>query len=281
MTRGAGAPPRRAGAASRGAGIPPAAPPASGRRTSRRRGGGVTAGEDAAPPSAYGNDLAYIHHHGFSGFAEAAAPWVIALLREHRVQRVVEVGCGSGVLARELTGAGFEVTGFDASPSMIALARQTAPAARFEVAPFANAELPPCDALIGMGEVLNHGTLEDVRALLARTDARVLLFDVAEEETARDERRLGGDDWSVILIREGKTRRVLTFRRVEGETRRDEEVHALELFDRRALTALLREHGFGVAVRRSYGRRRVPVGHAVYVCVRPGRRAGPRTGRAR
>jgi len=219
----------------------------------------------------YRDDLAWIHHTGFSEFAESAAPGVIALLRKHAVRMVVEMGCGSGVLARELTGAGFEVHGFDASPSMIAIARETAPRARFDVARFDEAEIPPCDAIVAMGEVLNYGNFDAVRRLVAKAPARLLLFDVAERGSypPYDERRVGGDDWSVIAIKESDgthlTRRVLLFR---ADGRRDEEVHHLELYDRAALTAILRDHGFRVTIRRSYGTRRLPKGHAVYVATR-------------
>ncbi|HYI11964.1 MAG TPA: class I SAM-dependent methyltransferase [Thermoanaerobaculia bacterium] len=224
----------------------------------------------------YRDDLAYIHHTGFSELAEAAAPWVIATLRAHGVQEVVEVGCGSGVLARELTRAGFQVLGIDPSPAMIALARETAPAARFEVGSIESAPLPACDAIVAMGEVLNYG---DIRAFLPRATGAlrpggVLLFDVAERGShpPHDEVRLGGEDWSVIVLEDSDgetlTRRVLTFRQVAGETRRDEEVHTLALYSREEVLALL--GGFRVKVRRSYGKRRLPHGHAVYLAVKCG-----------
>jgi hypothetical protein len=66
------------------------------------------------------------------------------------------------------------------------------------------------------------------------------------------------------------TRRVLTFRQVDGVTRRDEEVHQLELYAREELVAMLREQGFRVRVRRGYGRYRLPKGHAVYIAQRSG-----------
>lgn len=219
----------------------------------------------------YRDDLAYIHHTGFSEFAESAAPWVIATLHRYNLETVVELGCGSGVLARELTRAGFDVHGFDVSPSMIALARDTAPRARFDVGAFDEVHIPPCDAILAMGEVLNYGTFDGVRRLVANAPASLLLFDVAERGAypPYDEHRSGGDDWSVIAIKESDgetlTRRVLTFR-VDG--RRDEEVHRLELYDRAELLPLLRAHGFRTTVRRSYGTRRLPKGHTVYLAVR-------------
>lgn len=223
--------------------------------------------------SEYRDDLAWIHHAGFSEFAESAAPGVIALLPKGLI---VEIGCGSGILARALTDAGFEVLGIDASPAMIELARVHAPNARFEVARFADAALPPCAAIVAMGEVLNYGTLDDVKRFVRNAShaGELLIFDVAERGSypAHEERRIGGEDWSVIVIKDsdGKhlTRRVLTFRQIDGVTRRDEEVHKVELYDREELTAILREHGFHVRTRRSYGSRRLPVGHAVYVARR-------------
>lgn len=187
---------------------------------------------------------------------------------------IVELGCGSGILAHELTRAGFDVLGFDASTAMIALAREHGGKARFKVGAFDTVETPPCVAIIAMGEVLNYGTFAGVRKLVATSKTKLLLFDIAERGAcpAYDESRVEGVDWSVIVVEESDgtqlTRRVLTFR-AHGETmRRTEEVHTLELHDRAAMKTLLREHGFRVRVRRSYGTRRLPKGHAVYVCVR-------------
>ncbi len=229
----------------------------------------------------YGTDLAWIHHAGFSDFARIASPAVIASLNAHGIREglIIDIGCGSGILARALTDAGFTVLGIDASPAMIELARTTAPAARFEVATFDEATLPSCAAITAMGEVLNYGTLSRVRTFIAHASQAlppggVLLFDVAEHGgyPPHDEHRVGGEDWSVITIKDSDgrqlTRRMLTFRQLDGTTRRDEEVHELELYERGELLAILRENGFPVRVRRSYGTYRLPKGHAVYAGIR-------------
>ncbi|MEO8382534.1 MAG: class I SAM-dependent methyltransferase [Acidobacteriota bacterium] len=231
----------------------------------------------------YRDDLTHIHHQGFSEFAESAAPGVLALLARQGLRggHVVEIGCGTGILARELTRAGSTVTGVDLSQSMIELARTTAPGVSFSVGSFDTVAIPPCDAVVAMGEVLNHGTFAGVRTFVAHAaealrPGGLLLFDVAERSpvAAREETRLGGDDWSVIAINEsdGRTlrRRVLTFRRIGEEIRRDEERHDLELYDRGEVLSLLREHAFRVQVRRSYGTIRLPKGHAVYMALTPG-----------
>jgi SAM-dependent methyltransferase len=226
----------------------------------------------------YRTDLAWIHHAGFSEFARVASAGVIASLKAHDIREglIVDIGCGSGVLARALTDAGYDVLGIDASPAMIELARTTAPAAQFEIASFDEATLPSCAAITAMGEVLNYGTLARVRTFVqnaanALSPRGLLLFDIAERGSypPHDERRVGGDDWSVITIKDSDgqhlTRRVLTFRQIDGVTHRDEEVHVLELYAREELLAILRDLGFRVRVRGSYGTYRLPKGHAVFV----------------
>src|SRR5207249_3837277 len=89
----------------------------------------------------YGSDLAYIHDTGFGAFARRAAPHLLTLLRRtaRRGGLVVDLGCGSGIWARELCHAGYEVLGIDQSEAMIGLARARAPRAEFLTASFLDA----------------------------------------------------------------------------------------------------------------------------------------------
>src|SRR5437667_8712170 len=84
----------------------------------------------------YQSDLAFVHHTGYSQHVERVWPGILRLLKEAgrtRDARVLDVGCGSGLLAQRLIAAGFAVTGIDASPAMIELARACAPDAEFRV----------------------------------------------------------------------------------------------------------------------------------------------------
>src|SRR5439155_12912342 len=74
----------------------------------------------------YDQDLAYIHDAGFTDLARNAAAVVLKLLRNHKLQNglIVDLGCGSGVLAERLTRAGYNVLGVDISESMLKLARK-------------------------------------------------------------------------------------------------------------------------------------------------------------
>jgi 2-polyprenyl-3-methyl-5-hydroxy-6-metoxy-1,4-benzoquinol methylase len=93
--------------------------------------------------------LAYIHNTGFGDFAENAALVALNLLRRAGMNHglVVDLGCGSGILARKIAAAGYDVLGIGFSAAMLSLARKRAPKGRFRRASFLKAEIPPCIAV--------------------------------------------------------------------------------------------------------------------------------------
>src|SRR5262249_38073721 len=104
----------------------------------------------------YGDDLAYIHDTGFGDLARNAAPFLVDVLRRRGVQKglVIDLGCGSGLLARGLSESGYDVLGIDISAAMIALARERVPDGRFLLDSLLIAELPTCVAVAAVGEGL-------------------------------------------------------------------------------------------------------------------------------
>lgn len=102
---------------------------------------------------------------------------------------VLDVCCGSGQWARELTQLGYRVTGLDASAAMIWLARDTAPNARFLVADARNFHLVHSfsGAISAFNSLAHASSAEDlllifrnVRQALARESPFV--FDLSMEE---------------------------------------------------------------------------------------------------
>jgi SAM-dependent methyltransferase len=107
--------------------------------------------------SYYRRELALVHHRGFRSYARACAPGILALLEPIRSRDglVLELGCGSGLLTRELTAAGVRVIATDASAAMLELARVCSGAAeeiRALVLP--GDPLPDADAVVSVGHAL-------------------------------------------------------------------------------------------------------------------------------
>jgi SAM-dependent methyltransferase len=108
----------------------------------------------------YGPDQAAIHDIAFGDLASRAAARLIALLRRAGLLsgNVVDLGCGSGILAEAMAAAGYDVAGVDLSPAMIDLARAKVPNARLEVGSVYDYAIPEAVGIAAIGEVLNYAT---------------------------------------------------------------------------------------------------------------------------
>jgi 2-polyprenyl-3-methyl-5-hydroxy-6-metoxy-1,4-benzoquinol methylase len=94
--------------------------------------------------TSYRDDLAYIHDAGFGHLAKSAAVMLIEELQRAGVRGglVVDLGCGSGIMADLLPDAGFEVVGIDFSESLVEMARKRVPEAVFRVGSSATEDIP-------------------------------------------------------------------------------------------------------------------------------------------
>jgi SAM-dependent methyltransferase len=241
--------------------------------------------------SAYQADLAYIHDVGFGDLARNAAAALREALRRQEVKRglVIDLGCGSGILAQELAAAGYDVLGIDLSAAMIARARERVPQGQFRVGSFVTAKLPACVAVSAIGECFNYlfdrgntsrGLLRVFRRIYAALcSGGLLLFDVATPGRVPGDgpqrNYFEGEDWAALVtVEEDRRRRRLTrwitsFRKVGELYRRDHEVHRQRLFTRSELAGQLRSVGFRVRTLAGYGRLRFAPGLIGFLARKP------------
>jgi SAM-dependent methyltransferase len=191
----------------------------------------------------YEKDLAYTHDFGFGAFSTESAPGLLKILRQKGIEKslVVDLGCGSGIWAKALTQAGYDVLGIDLSDAMLNLARKKAPKAKFHKASLLRVKLPKCDAITLLGECLNyqfdeHSKVEiqelfvQIYKVLRR--GGIFIFDIAEPgyvSGANPQKTYSeGKDWAILLEKEEDkkssklTRTMTIFRRVENLYRSSE-----------------------------------------------------------
>ena len=236
----------------------------------------------------YRADLSLIHHQGFGFHAELVAPGVLALLAPvlERGGRVLELGCGSGLLTRYLVEAGHRVIATDASPAMLEIAAGYAVGAEFRRLVMPDDEYPAADAVVSVGHPLNYlpdaGSIN--RALIAAAEALrsggVLAVDLCDLEWGRNRKDDApqarvGDSWALFTEFATPTpdrfdRSMTTFvRTADGTYRRDHETHTNILIDTSLVPRLMATHGVTAQVRASFGSEILPVGLKAVVGERP------------
>jgi SAM-dependent methyltransferase len=233
--------------------------------------------------SFYPADLARIHNEGFTDFSRAAVHALLARLPGSGL--VVELGCGSGVSSQMLSDAGYEVLGIDISEDMLAIARRQAPRATFRQGSLWQAELPACEAVTAIGEVLNYTADERAGAdALPAFFARVhdalrpgglFMFDFATP--GRGTLRPGGptilegDDWRIEAdTSEDETTRTLERRMViETNAGKRIETHRLNLYDADWVRKCLEGPGFESEALDRYSDFGFWPGYAAFAAVKP------------
>jgi SAM-dependent methyltransferase len=239
--------------------------------------------------NAYKKDLAYIHDTGFGDFAKKSAPWLLDQLRLWGINKglVVDLGCGSGIWAAELSRAGYDVLGIDISRSMIELARKRVPRGEFRIDSLLQAKIPQCEAVTALGECFNYlfdesNSLARLRSLFDRVYSALrpggpFIFDIAEPGRGKGarQRHREGKDWAVMSDTEEDartnrlTRRITTFRKRGKTYVRGEEVHVLQLYSRAEVAGELRRVGFRVRVLSGYGEQPVLPGCVAFMARKP------------
>jgi SAM-dependent methyltransferase len=229
--------------------------------------------------SYYRRDLALVHHRGFGFHAQACAPGIVALLEPVRSRDgiVLELGCGSGLLTRELTAVGHRVIATDASPAMLELARSYAAAEDIRMLVLPDDPLPQADAVVSVGHVLNYLPDEHAidQALTAIASAlrpgglfAIDICDLTYGQARHDALPAShvGDDWAIITrfslpAPNRFVRQITTFvLNDDSSWRRDDETHHNVLIDTARLPALLAAEGVQAKVAAAFGTEQLPTG---------------------
>ena len=133
------------------------------------------------------DSFAQIYNQYWGGFAIQILPVLERLALDHRPAgaALLDLCCGTGQLAHELSARGFCVTGVDGSEQMLRFARRNAPNAAFICADARDFELPTAfDIIISTYDSLNHLlTIDDVGQVFRNVQRHlkqdgVFLFDM-------------------------------------------------------------------------------------------------------
>jgi len=228
---------------------------------------------ESSSPAPYESDLAYIQDRHFSQFAKQSTAQIVGSLKQSPVPvvTVTDIGCGAGASTRALIEAGFQVIAVEPSAALLKVARAKAPGANFVQATAYDVELPPCDAVLALGEPLTyHAPGSDAVSALrgffrtahsALSPKGLLTFDliVSGRECLALKTWSTGDDWALLVqVTEDHessrlTREITTFRRRGATYRRRQERHSIRVFHEREITAMLEACGFDVEVDSRYG----------------------------
>ncbi len=242
-------------------------------------------------PDTYRNDLAYIHDAGFGHFAREAAPVLLDALKRGGFKHglVVDLGCGSGILSKFVSDAGYDVLGIDISDPMLALAQRRVPRGQFRSESLLTATIPTCVAVAAVGECLNYlfdagHSRSKLKALFRRIHEAHRAGRAVLGRCGRARRVPGGgtvknfwegEDWVVLATsREDRRRKLLTreitsFRRVGESYRRDHEIHHQRLLPRLEFARELRQAGFRLRTLSGYGSLRFGPGHSGFLARKP------------
>lgn len=234
----------------------------------------------------YDAALSAIHDSHFGQLAFGASQVIKHLLanRASSSQLVIDLGCGSGILAKELSEQGFTVLGIDISKQMLDIARRKAPKATFIQASLFDFPIPSCNIVCAIGEPFNYvfDDTHDYDILknlfqhvfnqlqpkgyfifdLLTTDAdKASTTKVVEKEEMTMIVQISVDTATAVLTRE------MTFFTKEGDFyTKHKETHQQQLFDRMKIKAMLQELGFQVSVVDNYNNQPFRQGHFGFIC---------------
>ena len=218
-------------------------------------------------PTFYKEDLAYVHNKDFSQLAEGAADYLLSELDHQAIHSglIVDLGCGSGLLAEKVIQQGFDCLGVDFSRDLLAIAKERAPKAEFIHQSIFQFDFPSeTVAITSIGECINYlfdhtNNLSTLSSLFSKVytslkDDGIFLFDFLIPGTLSPEtsnkKVIETDEYIlfVLLKEEGDSsflrRDITLFRNIGDYYRRSEESHKVRLYKKKGICSMLKKAGF-------------------------------------
>ncbi len=233
----------------------------------------------------YQEHLATVHDRYYASLSLEAADFVMRCAQEQGLPqpRIVDLGCGSGSFAAEMSKHGARLIGVDYSSDMIALARSNAPLAQFECCSLFDYSVPPCDIVCALGEALNYlfdskSSLETLEHLLRNIHSSLsangfFVFDILNPDVFREpsSRRISHPYADVVVEilpsdPDILSRRITTYLSNDLDNALEVEVHHQRLYSTEEISKLLSACDFGFQTLTSYSVHPFRRGHTAFRC---------------
>lgn len=240
----------------------------------------------------YNAALSQIHDQYYGDIAWNAAHEILrhTTNRPPENKRLIDLGCGSGIVAEVLCHAEFDVIGVDISPEMLAIAQKRAPNAKFICTSLFDYTLPKADVICAIGESINYlvGASSENRSITdffdriysSLTSDGLFVFDFLTPQVDRSKpcRMFEQTDTTLFVettvsdITQILERRITFFVQKgnpnENQYEKHYEIHRQQLFEPRFLQSLLEKIGFHIIEIHAYNDVDFRQGHIAFVCTK-------------
>src|SRR4051812_47819152 len=106
--------------------------------------------------SYYRKQLAHIHDTYYGDIAISAAEEILKKVSKRVGKKVIDLGCGSGILASILSDNGMQVIGVDISMDLLEIAKKRSPKTTFVHTSLFNYKFGSSDIICAIGEPFNY-----------------------------------------------------------------------------------------------------------------------------
>lgn len=234
--------------------------------------------------SFYRTRLAYIHDTYYGDIARGAAQEILNHSNTFSLKKVIDIGCGSGILASILSQNGKEVIGIDISSDLLEIAKVKSPQTTFIHASLFDYPFDYADIFCAIGEPFNYlfdekASYKALRKILQTiyvhlTPSGLFLFDILtdEVETTNNIRIVEKEDITMFLEisvdakKEELTRKMTFFIKRNNCYEKDSETHKQLLFKVDKIEELLAETGFNFQRLTGYNGLEFRKGHYGFIC---------------